>query len=72
MSSIRTYIRKREFESNIYKYSFFSGKNQTKQNIVDNKNINNICYNPIPYRYNEKDKFQKFKFKMHTELANTW
>ena len=43
---------------------FFSGKNETKQNIVDNKNINNICYNPIPY--NENDKFQKFKFKMHT------
>ena len=47
---------------------FFSGKNETKQNIVDNKHIINICYNPIPYRYlyNENDKFQKFKFKMHT------
>ena len=66
MSSMRTYIRKNELESNVYEYSFFSGKNETKQNIVDNKHIINICYNPIPYRYNENDKFQKFKFKMHT------
>ena len=63
MSSMRTCIRKNELESNVYEYSFFSGKNQTKQTIVDNKNINNICYNPIPYRYNEKISFKNLNLK---------
>lgn len=63
MYSMRTCTRKKKLFSNIYKYSFFSGKNQTKQNIVDNKNINNICYSPIPYRYNEKDTFQNLNLK---------